>query len=187
MRDTNNRTIMQYICEKLKLEDGEEFLNIKNEFKNVYILVQYNLKDEDTKIKDMKSYYDKAKGNFETVEKSLDGQAPDNYCIKIKEFLFAASKNIEEYEKKLESIKKQYLSTCEYFLIDKSDEKTTNSQEFFKFFAQFVDNVVKNMPKEEKKRAVNANASRKFGQKIEGMNSKVDNELKSKLNAFLSK
>ena len=29
---------MQYICEKLKQEDGEEFLNIKNEFKSVYFV-----------------------------------------------------------------------------------------------------------------------------------------------------
>ena len=38
MKDVNNRTIMQYICEKLKQEDGEEFLNIKNEFKSVYFV-----------------------------------------------------------------------------------------------------------------------------------------------------
>lgn len=65
MRDNNNRTIMQYICEKLKAEFGEEFLNIKSEFKCVYIVAQYNLKDEDTKIKEIKGNYDKAKGNFD--------------------------------------------------------------------------------------------------------------------------
>jgi len=40
-------------------------LNIKSEFKCVYIVAQYNLKDEDTKIKEIKGNYDKAKGNFD--------------------------------------------------------------------------------------------------------------------------
>ena len=55
---------MMLICEKLKKED-EEFVNIKNEFKNVFIVAQHNLKDEDTKIKEFKGNYDKAKGNFD--------------------------------------------------------------------------------------------------------------------------
>jgi len=37
MKDINNRTIMQIICEKMKAED-EEFVNFKNEFKNVFIV-----------------------------------------------------------------------------------------------------------------------------------------------------
>ncbi len=85
MRDINNRTIMQLICEKLKQED-EDFINIKSEFKCVYIVAQYNLKDEDTKIKEIKGNFDKAKGNYDIVERNLDGQPPDNYCIKIKDF-----------------------------------------------------------------------------------------------------
>jgi hypothetical protein len=35
MRDVNNRTILMYICEKMKKED-EEFVNFKNDFKNTY-------------------------------------------------------------------------------------------------------------------------------------------------------
>ena len=38
-------------------------------------------------------------------------------------------------------------------MIDKTDEKALSSTEYFKFFASFVDGVVKSMPKEEKKRA----------------------------------
>jgi len=37
-------------------------------------------------------------------------------------------------------------------MIDKSDEKASNSMEFFKFFTQFFDQVNKSMPKEEKKK-----------------------------------
>ena len=89
-------------------------------------------------------------------------------------------------EKKLEAIKATYSEMCEFYLIDKGDEKAQQSQEFFKFFTQFVDSVVKSMPKEEKKRAVGgaraggatasgtgnagtgAASANKFGQKIGG-------------------
>lgn len=79
-----------------------------------------------------------------------------------------ANKTIEDQEKKLDSIKQQYAKACDYFMLDKGDEKTTNSQEFFKFFSGFIDNVIKNMPKEEKKRAVPGagaagGGARKFG------------------------
>ena len=166
MKDVNNRTILQLICEKLKQED-EEFTNIKNEFKNVYIVAAYSLKDEDTKLKDVKAAYEKAKGFYEIVEKSMSGQELDLYCVKMKEYLMLAAKSIEKMEKKLEAIKKAYTETCEFYLIDKGDEKSSNSLEFFKFFAQYIDQVVKNMPKEEKKRvATKADTnqpSKKFG------------------------
>ena len=40
-------------------------MNIKNEFKNVYIVAAYSLKDEDTKLKEIKGGFDKAKSNFD--------------------------------------------------------------------------------------------------------------------------
>ena len=98
---------MQIICEKFKKED-EEFLKIKNDFKNVYVAAQYTLKDEETKLKEIKGNYDKAKGNFDIVERSLEGAPPDPYCEKTKEFMTQAAKNLEEMEKKLDHIKQTY-------------------------------------------------------------------------------
>jgi hypothetical protein len=81
-----------------------------------------------------------------------------------KDFLTHAQKTIEDMEKKLDQIKASYLQSCEYYLIDKGDEKAQSSQEFFKFFTQFIDQVVKSMPKEEKKRtAATGGAGRKVG------------------------
>ena len=56
-------------------------------------------------------------------------------------------------EAKLAELFATYAESCDYYLIEKSDEKATNSQEYFKFFNGFIDQVVKSMPKEEKKRA----------------------------------
>lgn len=170
MKDVNGRSVMQFICERLKQEDGEEFLNIKAEFKSVYVASQYNLKDEETKVKEVKASYDRAKGNFDQVEKSL--QAPDAFCLQMREFMLAACRQVEEFQARLDKIKKTYAEACEYYLIDKGDERSTVSQEFFKFFTGFVDQVVKNMPKEEKKRTA-AVQGRKIGQKIGAPNDLV--------------
>lgn len=101
----------------------------------------------------MKGNYEKAKGNFDIVERNLGAEPSDPFCVKIKEFIGHSGKILEEFDKKLDHIKKIYAEACEYYLLDKGDEKCTNSQEFFKFFTGFFDQVIKSMPKEEKKRA----------------------------------
>jgi deoxyribodipyrimidine photolyase len=63
-----------------------------------------------------------------------------------------AAEEINQMEQKLAKLQKTFTETCEYYLIEKGDEKAQSSQEFFKFFTQFVDQVVKSMPKEEKKK-----------------------------------
>lgn len=126
LKDVNNKTILHFICEKMKKED-EEFVNFKNEFKNVYVVAQHNLKDEDTKVRDIRAAFDKAKTNFEMVLKNVENLDTDIYCEKISEFIKKAFKDIELCEKKFEQIKKDYASTCEYFMIDKTDEKASNS------------------------------------------------------------
>jgi hypothetical protein len=152
MKDINGRTIMQIICERFKKED-EEFVNIKNEFKSVQYVTQYSLKEEDTKIKEIKGNFDRAKGNLDIVLR-LQGETPeDPYIEKMKAFMAQTAKQIEDMENKLAELMQTYASACEYYLIEKSDEKTTNSTEYFKFFNGFIDQVVKSMPKEEKKRA----------------------------------
>jgi hypothetical protein len=150
-KDINNRTMMQIICDRLKQED-EEFLNIKNGFKNVYFVAAYSLKEEDTKLKEIIDNFNKAKGNFDQIEKLLAGAPYDEYCIQMKQFITQAGADIKHMEDRLASIQKTFANSCEFYLIDKGDEKATNSMEFFKFFTGFVDSVIKSMPKEEKKK-----------------------------------
>jgi molecular chaperone GrpE (heat shock protein) len=105
LRDMNNKTIMNFICEKIKQED-DEFVNFKNELKNVYVVAQHNLKDEDTKIKELRGGFDKAKNNFDIVLKSTDNPDQDVYCEKVSEFLKEAFKVIDDFERKLAGIQK---------------------------------------------------------------------------------
>jgi hypothetical protein len=70
----------------------------------------------------------------------------------MKEFMDKASAEIKNLEDKLAAIQKTFKESCEFYLIDKGDEKASNSMEFFKFFTGFIDSVIKSMPKEEKKK-----------------------------------
>jgi hypothetical protein len=45
------------------------------------------LKDEDTKLKDLKAAYDKAKTNFDIVLKTVENIDNDPYCEKVSEFM----------------------------------------------------------------------------------------------------
>ena len=150
-KDINNRTMMQMICERLKQED-EDFVNIKNGFKNVYFVAAYSMKDEDNKLKEILDNFSKAKGNFDQVEKLLAGAPHDEYCLQMREFINVTAAQIKQMEERFANIQKTFAESCEYYLIDKNDEKASNSMEFFKFFTGFIDSVIKSMPKEEKKK-----------------------------------
>lgn len=126
MKDVNNRTIMQLICERLKQADPE-FVNIRDQFKTMYQVAKYNLKDEETKVKEVKGNYERATGNFDIVERNMQGENPDTYCVQAKKFLTEASKRVARFEENITKIKKIYADSCEYYLINKNDEKATNS------------------------------------------------------------
>lgn len=40
-----------------------------------------------------------------------------------------------------------FIETCDYFLVGKNDEMRVKSEDFFKFFTRFIDDVMKQMPK----------------------------------------
>jgi hypothetical protein len=73
------------------------------------------------------------------VFKNITGLDTDGYCEKIAEFMASTFKDVVIFDEKYASVMKMYAITCEYFMIDKNDEKASNSFEFFKFFTQFFD------------------------------------------------
>jgi len=79
-------------------------MNFKNEIQNVYTASQYNLKDEESKLKDLKLAFDKAKNNFETVVKNVNNIEGDVYCEKITVFMTESFKAIDSFEKTYENI-----------------------------------------------------------------------------------
>ena len=147
----------------------EEWVNIKNEFKTVYVVIPYAISDEVSKIDEIKRNFDKAKASFGQVEKQQEGAPDDPYIEKMRQFLTLAGKQIEDIDRNLANIQKVYAESCEYYMFEKSDDKCAKSEEYFKFFTNFVEQVVKAMPKEEKKRpnkdaGAGAGAAKKFNQ-----------------------
>ena len=70
----------------------------------------------------------------------------------------AIEDSIAKYEKQGQDFKDRHSKLCDFFQLEAKDEKRDSSDEFFKFWKQFVKEIESNLPKEEKKRA---GASRK--------------------------
>ncbi len=56
------------------------------------------MKDEDTKVKDARAAFEKAKANFEMVFKNITGMDTDGYCEKIAEFMAISFKDVEVFD-----------------------------------------------------------------------------------------
>ena len=80
-KDINNRTIMQIICERMKQEEGEDFVNIKNGFTKVYWVTGYNLKEEESKVGEMKGNLQKVLSEYNTAVNPEMGDRLDKYCM----------------------------------------------------------------------------------------------------------
>ena len=83
-------------------------MNIKSEFKNVYLITAYSLKEEDTKLKEIKGNFEKAQGNLDTVVRLQAGQPEDPYIEKMKAFMAATAETIAGLEKKLAGLFKTF-------------------------------------------------------------------------------
>ncbi len=88
---------MQIICENMKKED-EEFVKIKDTFKNVYWVTGYNLKEEESKLGEMKGNLQKVLSEYNIAINPDMGGKLDKYCMDRKEFLDKTALDIAEIE-----------------------------------------------------------------------------------------
>ena len=103
-----------------------------------------------------------------------DSEGDDLYSIEIGEFVDKATKQVEDFHKRLAKLKEVHVEACTFFLFAKSDDKVEKSEEFFKFFTDYFEQIYKSLPKEEKKKKAPARAGakaaeKKIGGKVETM------------------
>ena len=72
--------------------------------------------------------------------------------MKLESFLEESKDKVTETFKKQEEVKETYTNSCDLFMLGKDDPKRAASDQFFKFFNEFVDSVEKALPKAEKKK-----------------------------------
>ena len=54
-------------------------------------------------------------------------------------------------------MQEQYEKTCDYFMLDKGEERRKNSEKLFEFFNEVFDNVEKAFPKAPRRSTVGLN------------------------------
>jgi len=164
LKASDGNTILQYIMKKLKTEDPE-VVNFKETLEPIYSIQGYTLKDVTSQLSEIDGTVKKACSLFATVQsRSEEGEI---YVQEMSDFVTKASKKMEEFQKKLEKLKATHLEACNFFLFSKGDEKIEDTEEFFKFFTNFFEQMYKSLPKEEKKKKAAAKAGeKKLGGKV---------------------
>ena len=102
----------------MKQED-EEFVNIKATFKSVYSLSGYTIKDENSKVSEIQTNFDKVKIMYDQAEK----ESNDPYCLAAKNFLEQTATDIALLKERIKTLEVKFAQAVEFYLIDKGDEK----------------------------------------------------------------
>mmetsp|Transcript_10806 Transcript_10806/g.18111 ORF Transcript_10806/g.18111 Transcript_10806/m.18111 type:complete len:172 (-) Transcript_10806:52-567(-) len=169
--------MLSLICRKIKEED-EDIMNFRTTMDPCYQSLKFV-------IDDLKKDCDKAKNDLKASNSQFQMivmQDPDVedtiFGRQIQKFLKDSEKPLEESFRLQEKMLSEYTSICDFFMFSANDEVRQKSEKFFTFFTQFFDDVVKQLPKPEKKSVKKpaANAAKKMGQ------SDMMAELKAKMN-----
>ena len=74
----------------------------------------------------------------------------------IKKFLADSESKVQQAFDECDIMMKKYAEICDFFMFGKNDEVRNKSDKFFAFFIEFFNEVQKNMPKPEVKKAKKA-------------------------------
>ena len=81
-----------------------------------------------------------------------------------------AGGQLDRIKKQKDEILETHAFMCNFYGIDKNDEAVKKAELFFKTFVEFLNNVIKSLPKEEKKRPGAAGGKPKVGYGSGGVN-----------------
>jgi len=56
-------------------------------------------------------------------------------------------------------VNEEFEKVCDYYMLDKSDERRTKSESFFEFFNEVFDNVDKSLPKVKRRNTMGMNSA----------------------------
>ena len=145
IKDKNNHSVLQYICQKIKAEHPD-FKNIQKQFFSVKVAFGFPYTD-------MQRNWNLFKKGFPKIETLTEKLPSDNYKKKASSIISDTKKKIEDANKKNESIIKQYKDLVTFLGISEKETYYTQPETLFKLFVSFfedVDNAIP-LPQAEKK------------------------------------
>lgn len=142
-------SMLKVICLKLN-EEEEGFSLMPQNFKDCVSAQRSPIATVQASADKLKSGLTIVKALFVKV-KADDPDIPlTQFGKAIQSFLDEVDPQVEEMTEAMDKVHKEYEQTCDLYMIDKSDEKRTQSEKLFEFFNEFFDNIEKIFPRKRR-------------------------------------
>jgi len=149
IKDNTGQSMLQFICAKIMIENEDMANDIKN------LIISFNTKKTDTEVAkqkavELKSMIDDANAAKKQVESFHEPK--DRFMLKLGEFIDQESKVLTKVSKDTDEVVGSLASTCDFYLLDKTDEMRKNSVDFFAMWREFFKKIDECLPKEDKRK-----------------------------------
>lgn len=180
LKDAKGKSILAICCEKL-YQDDNEFIKFKDDFKEVYDSVKLSTEDLQKKTDKLKTENKTTRGQFGVIEKSDENLMETKFGKQISKWLETTEERCAKAEDNMKKVLKTYEEVNDLLMLEKKDEMRSKSDKFFKFFAEFFDNVHKALPKvEEPKKEKKGGTAAKGGRGKSAAQASMMAELQAK-------
>lgn len=159
-KTVNGDSMLKYICQKLAQEDAafklmkssQGFQDCQQAQRTPIVMVQGQMDQMKSGLATIMNIFKKVKLDDPDVVLTPFGK-------KTEEFLQDIEPQVNESLEKMSEVHKEYEKTCDFFMLDKADERRKHSEKFFEFFNEVFENVEKAFPKAPRKSMMGLNAA----------------------------
>lgn len=159
VKDNNNKTLTQYICNIMKRED-DTFDGLKGSCLSVIEATKISFTETLTNLNKIKK---ELKDELNNLNKLSNLQ--DEFYLKSNLQLNKYSKEIEKIDEDFTKSKNIFQETVSFYGYQPSDEKYKNPEKFFELINNFINEIERALPKDETKNKV-FNRKHEVGAKI---------------------
>jgi len=145
-KDENQVSILQTVCKTLS-EADPTFKEFKSHFDAVSSSARYDINDTQAGCDKLANEIEAKMSQFEALKKADAAVTGVPFGQKLPAFLKEATAKVEKNKAIQAQVREEYARTCDYFMLEKSDEMRTKSDAFCKFFADFFEDAHRGMSK----------------------------------------
>ena len=139
-KDENQVSILHTICKTLS-EADPTFKDFKSHFDALLSSAKYDINDTKAGCDKLAGEIEGHLSRFESLKKADPAITGVAFGQKVPTFLKGAQGKVNEVLNKQGQVREAYGKTCDYFMLEKDDEKRTKSDKFCKFFADYFEDA----------------------------------------------
>jgi len=148
LADINKKSALSFLATELQKQMPEVMLS--KEFEFVIKAQRFNLKDLETKTKTLTEGFKGLRIKNDVISKQTKEPKTDQFLICCAKFITEAEVDITKINEFTTKLSNEYKSMLELFRIGQEDDKSKSTEEFFKFFANFIEQLDKIIAEDRK-------------------------------------